>query len=147
MNSRQKQELQQGVNLELLSQFPTHFKQLQNVNNQLISFFDQLSSSKREKFSQQNLVTVQTIGFSLCSGLRCSKRYDAGVFAKYHIIYSTANTRDIYIEMIFEEESSVIYFSNKYIIIAIMILKHLDNNFVAIYFTINSFSKSMMIIN
>ena len=112
------------MNLELLSQFPTHFKQLQNVNNQLISFFDQLSSSKREKFSQQNLVTVQTIGYSLCSGLRCSKRYDAGVFAKYHIIYSTANTIDISIEMIAEEESSVIYFSNKYISIAIMILKH-----------------------
>ena len=39
VNSRQKQELQQGVNLELLSQFPTHFKQSRrNVNNQLVSF-------------------------------------------------------------------------------------------------------------
>ena len=39
VNSRQKQELQQGVNLELLSQFPTHFKQShKNVNNQLLSF-------------------------------------------------------------------------------------------------------------
>ena len=106
-------------------------------------FFNQyrLSSSKREKVSQQNLVTVQTIGYSLCSGLRCSKRYDAGAFAKYHIIYSTADTRDIYIEMISEEESSVIYFSNKYISIVIMILKHLYNYFVAIHFTTNSFCK------
>ena len=39
VNSRQKQELQQGVNLELLSQFPTHFKQsCRNVNNQLVTF-------------------------------------------------------------------------------------------------------------
>ena len=39
VNSRQKQELQQGVNLELLSQFPTHFKQSRrNVNNQLVTF-------------------------------------------------------------------------------------------------------------
>ena len=37
VNSRQKQELQQGVNLELLSQFPTHFKQsTRNVNHHLV---------------------------------------------------------------------------------------------------------------